>query len=145
MIRLSGYSQTALPAAQAPEAGNRGREALYGVEAVLDSRRISSARAQAREHRRGGGRLGQPERLKVNVHQTLEHLVHEALQKSGNQGQAPSDWELRTEDGARSTRARRLPTPASPTGRLSSLARRPAPEAKYGDDCRRPRGHARQI
>ena len=43
---------------------------------------------------------GQPERLKVNVHQTLEHLVHEALQKSGNQGQAPSDWELRTEDGA---------------------------------------------
>lgn len=43
---------------------------------------------------------GQPERLKVNVHQTLEHLVHEALQQSGNQGQAPSDWELRTEDGA---------------------------------------------
>jgi hypothetical protein len=42
---------------------------------------------------------GQPERLKVNVHQTLEHLVHEALQRSGNQGQAPSDWELRTEDG----------------------------------------------
>lgn len=42
---------------------------------------------------------GQPEKLKVNVHQTLEHLVHEALQRSGNQGQAPSDWELRTEDG----------------------------------------------
>lgn len=42
---------------------------------------------------------GQPERLKVNVHQTLEHLVHEALQKSGNHGQAPSEWELRTEDG----------------------------------------------
>ena len=42
---------------------------------------------------------GQPERLKVNVHQTLEHLVHEALQKSGNKGQAPSEWELRTEDG----------------------------------------------
>lgn len=42
---------------------------------------------------------GQPERLKVNVHQTLDHLVHEALQRSGNQGQAPSDWELRTEDG----------------------------------------------
>ena len=42
---------------------------------------------------------GQPERLKVNVHQTLEHLVHEALQKSGNEGQAPSEWELRTEDG----------------------------------------------
>ena len=42
---------------------------------------------------------GQPERLKVNVHQTVEHLVHEALQKSGNQGQAPSEWELRTEAG----------------------------------------------
>jgi hypothetical protein len=42
---------------------------------------------------------GQPQRLKVNVHQTVEHLIHEALQKSGNQGQAPSEWELRTEDG----------------------------------------------
>jgi hypothetical protein len=42
---------------------------------------------------------GQPQRLKVNVHQTVEHLVHEALQKSGNQGQAASEWELRTEDG----------------------------------------------
>jgi hypothetical protein len=42
---------------------------------------------------------GQSERLKVNVHQTVEHLVHEALQKSGNQGQAPSEWELRTEVG----------------------------------------------
>lgn len=43
---------------------------------------------------------GQPERLKVNLHQTLEHLVHEALQKSSNQGQAASEWELRTEDGS---------------------------------------------
>lgn len=43
---------------------------------------------------------GQPERLKVNVHHTFEHVVHEALQKSGNKGQAPSEWELRTEDGA---------------------------------------------
>lgn len=42
---------------------------------------------------------GQSERLKVNVQQTLEHLVHEALQKSGNEGQPPSEWELRTEDG----------------------------------------------
>lgn len=42
---------------------------------------------------------GQPERLKVNVHQTLEHLVHEALQRTANRGQAPADWELRTEDG----------------------------------------------
>jgi hypothetical protein len=43
---------------------------------------------------------GQSERLKLNLHQTLEHLVHEALQKSGNQGQEPSEWELRTEDGS---------------------------------------------
>ncbi|MDQ3934437.1 MAG: DUF2604 domain-containing protein [Actinomycetota bacterium] len=42
---------------------------------------------------------GQPERLKVNVNQTIEHLIHEALQKSGNKGQAPSEWELRSEDG----------------------------------------------
>lgn len=42
---------------------------------------------------------GQPERLKVNVHQALEQLVHQALQRTGNKGQAPADWELRTEDG----------------------------------------------
>jgi len=42
---------------------------------------------------------GQPQRLNANVHQTVEHLVHEALQRSGNQGQASSEWELRTEDG----------------------------------------------
>jgi hypothetical protein len=42
---------------------------------------------------------GQPERLKVNVHQTLEHVVRDALNRSGNPGQAPADWELRTEDG----------------------------------------------
>jgi hypothetical protein len=42
---------------------------------------------------------GQSERLKVNVHQTLAHLVHEALQRSGNQGQDSSSWELRTENG----------------------------------------------
>ena len=43
---------------------------------------------------------GQPERVKVSGHQTVEHLVHEALTKSGNLGQAPSEWELRTEDGS---------------------------------------------
>lgn len=42
---------------------------------------------------------GQPERIRVNVHQTFEHLIREALQRSGNQGQAPSEWELRTQDG----------------------------------------------
>ena len=42
---------------------------------------------------------GQPEHLKINVHERLEQVVHEALQKTSNKGQAPSDWELRTEDG----------------------------------------------
>lgn len=43
---------------------------------------------------------GAPERLRVNVHQTLEHVVHDALQQSGNVGQPPADWELRTDSGA---------------------------------------------
>jgi hypothetical protein len=42
---------------------------------------------------------GQPERLKAHPHEKLEHLVKEALKRSGNEGQPPSDWELRTEDG----------------------------------------------
>lgn len=42
---------------------------------------------------------GQPTRLKVNVHQTVEHLIHEALRESGNKGQASAEWELRREDG----------------------------------------------
>lgn len=43
---------------------------------------------------------GQPVKVTVNPHQSVEHLVHEALQRSGNQGQAPDQWELRTEAGA---------------------------------------------
>ncbi|MEJ7567731.1 MAG: DUF2604 domain-containing protein [Gaiellaceae bacterium] len=42
---------------------------------------------------------GQPERLKPKTDDRLEELVHDALKKSGNEGQAPSEWELRTEDG----------------------------------------------
>lgn len=42
---------------------------------------------------------GQPERLKVKADERLEHVVHEALKKTGNQGQPSSEWELRTEDG----------------------------------------------
>jgi hypothetical protein len=42
---------------------------------------------------------GQPERLRIRAHEKLEHLVREALRKSGNEGQPPSDWDLRTEDG----------------------------------------------
>lgn len=43
---------------------------------------------------------GQPTSLKVNIHQKIDHLVREALNKTGNKGQPPSDWELRTSDGA---------------------------------------------
>ena len=43
---------------------------------------------------------GQPTALKTNVHQTVEHLVHEALTRSGNEGQPASAWELRRADGA---------------------------------------------
>jgi hypothetical protein len=42
---------------------------------------------------------GQPVAVKENVHQTGEHLVREALRRSGNEGQLPSDWELRKADG----------------------------------------------
>jgi len=42
---------------------------------------------------------GQATTIKVNVNQTAEHLVKEALRESGNKGQPPSEWELRTSDG----------------------------------------------
>lgn len=43
---------------------------------------------------------GQATTLKINTHQKVEHLVNEALAATGNKGQPPSDWELRTTDGA---------------------------------------------
>jgi hypothetical protein len=42
---------------------------------------------------------GQPTNIKTSVNQTVEHLVKEALRESGNKGQPPSEWELRTSDG----------------------------------------------
>lgn len=42
---------------------------------------------------------GQPISVKVNVHQTLEHVIREALNETGNKGQGAADWELRTSDG----------------------------------------------
>ena len=42
---------------------------------------------------------GQPVGIKANLHQSIEHLVKESLQQSGNKGQPPADWELRTADG----------------------------------------------
>ncbi len=43
---------------------------------------------------------GQPITLRANVHQKIDHIVREALNDSGNKGQPPGDWELRTTDGA---------------------------------------------
>lgn len=43
---------------------------------------------------------GQPTTIKSNTNQLVEHLVKEALKESGNKGQPPSEWELRTSDGA---------------------------------------------
>lgn len=51
---------------------------------------------------------GQPQRIRVNTHQTVEHLVHEALKQSGNTGQPPDQWELRTEEGALLDQQRRI-------------------------------------
>lgn len=42
---------------------------------------------------------GQAVALRINLHETVEHLVKEALKESGNKGQPPSEWELRTSDG----------------------------------------------
>lgn len=42
---------------------------------------------------------GQPITIKTNINQFVEHLVKEALKESGNKGQPPSEWELRTSDG----------------------------------------------
>jgi hypothetical protein len=43
---------------------------------------------------------GQPQSVRVNVHERVETLVRKALQDSGNTGQPPGDWELRTVEGA---------------------------------------------
>jgi hypothetical protein len=42
---------------------------------------------------------GSPHPVRVNVHQSLEQVVREALRESGNVGQPLADWELRAEDG----------------------------------------------
>jgi Protein of Unknown function (DUF2604) len=42
---------------------------------------------------------GAPQAVRINAQERLEHAVREALRLSGNQGQPPEEWELRTEDG----------------------------------------------
>ncbi|HUY52741.1 MAG TPA: DUF2604 domain-containing protein [Streptosporangiaceae bacterium] len=51
---------------------------------------------------------GSPHPVRVDIHQTLEHVVAEALRESGNVGQPPADWELRTEDGMLLNQATRV-------------------------------------
>ena len=43
---------------------------------------------------------GQQTSVTVNPHQKVEHLIKEALHETGNKGQPPGEWELRTSDGA---------------------------------------------
>lgn len=42
---------------------------------------------------------GAPQHVRINIHETLEHAAREALRESGNPGQPPEEWELRTESG----------------------------------------------
>jgi WXG100 protein secretion system (Wss), protein YukD/Protein of Unknown function (DUF2604) len=42
---------------------------------------------------------GQTVDVSINPHQTVEHLVHDALNRSGNKGQEPSGWSLKTQSG----------------------------------------------
>jgi hypothetical protein len=42
---------------------------------------------------------GAPETVRINRSEPLEHAVREALRESGNHGQQPGDWELRSEAG----------------------------------------------
>lgn len=42
---------------------------------------------------------GAPQHVRINIHETLENAVREALRESGNPGQPPEAWELRTENG----------------------------------------------
>lgn len=51
---------------------------------------------------------GTPHPVRINVHETLEHVVAEALRESGNVGQPAADWELRTEDGTLLDQATRV-------------------------------------
>ena len=42
---------------------------------------------------------GQPVTVTAEINEKVEQLVREALRESGNKGQPPNDWELRTVDG----------------------------------------------
>lgn len=42
---------------------------------------------------------GEPVTVEINGKQTVAQLIHKALQHSGNQGQDPDQWELRTQSG----------------------------------------------
>jgi hypothetical protein len=43
---------------------------------------------------------GAEQPVKVNVHEPLANAVREALRLTGNAGQPPEDWELRTDGGS---------------------------------------------
>jgi hypothetical protein len=41
---------------------------------------------------------GEDTAIVVNPHQSVDHLVREALKESGNKGQPPENWILRSEE-----------------------------------------------
>lgn len=64
---------------------------------------------------------GSPHPIQANIHQTLEHLVSEALRDSGNAGQPGEDWELRTEEGALLAQGKRISEAGLTTGQTLFL------------------------
>lgn len=43
---------------------------------------------------------GTPTQVRVEKDAKVEHVIIKALEQTGNKGQPPSNWELRTEQGA---------------------------------------------
>lgn len=59
---------------------------------------------------------GAGRQVTVNGQETFEHVVGEALRESGNQGQPPSEWELRTVDGVLIEQTMRVRERGLPSG-----------------------------
>jgi hypothetical protein len=76
---------------------------------------------------------GVPERLTLHAHEKLEHVVREALKHSGNEGQPPSEWELRTEGGLLLEQSLTVAEAGVENGQTLFLS----PKAGAGGDARR--------
>jgi hypothetical protein len=80
---------------------------------------------------------GQPASIKVNIHQKVDHLVREALNKTGNKGQPPADWELRTSDGALIEQSLTIEKAGLVEGMTLYLSPRAGAGGQYNDSCSR--------